>query len=849
MDRRRVVEVHGERSGSGFLLADGLVLTAAHLLFAAGRILGDEWAACEVAVRPAGGGVRYAARCAWARYEGPHRGLDAALLEITGLGWTPVTVARVRVGRLAGSAEARVHAFGFPDAVVRDGVAELSPVTGTVHTDSGAMSGRPEIVVDGGEPQRGPGQASLWAGLSGGPVFAAPGGVTDDVLLGIIVGDPAEFASRRLRMIPAPAVLADPVAATITERHCGRLAVISFPRPGSIVSLTGLRRVWGDVPPRNPGFIGRESVLASMRSALLGGGRAVAQALHGMGGVGKTQLAAEYAHQYADEYEVVWWIEAEQAALMGDQFARLAAELGCAEPAAPLAVVQRTVMAELRERERWLLIFDNAVRADDIARWLPARGGHVLITSRAYGWDEIAVPVEVDVLARHESAVILRNRLRGLSEAEADLFAAAVGDLPIAVVQASQFMAESGIPADQYADLLRDRAADVQQPLVAQTQVTFDRLQDKDPAAADLAIICAWLAPDSIPASWFCNAAIHLPGPLGASAADPVSWRQVVASLTRSTLARREHEDLAQHRLVQSIIRGPLAAGRAAEMREAAGLVLAANHPGDPGDPGNWPAWGRMVHHLVAVGPGDASSTAVKKLAVSATWYLTRRGNASGGRDLALQLRDRWQERFGPDDDFTLRAANNLADALRDLDRFREARDLDKDTLTRRRRVLGDDDRNTLISASNLAIDLRELDDSQAARELDEVTLQRRRELFGEDDPDTLSSASNLAIDLYNLGDVAAARALNEETLARRRRVLGEDNFYTLVSACNLANTLFDSGELQAACELDQDTLARRQRVLGVSHLESLLSAVQPCRRLHRAGDLPATRRPGYRDP
>ena len=189
MDRRRVIEVLGERSGSGLLLADRLVLTAAHLLFRGGRVLADERAAGDVMVRLAGGGDRHAARCVWARYEGPDRGLDAALLEITSPGWTSVAVAGVRLGRLAGSAEARVHVFGFPDAAVRAGVAELSPVTGTVHTDSGAQLGRPEIVVDG-EPGRGPEGVSLWAGLSGGPVFGAPGGVAGDVLLGVVAAIP-----------------------------------------------------------------------------------------------------------------------------------------------------------------------------------------------------------------------------------------------------------------------------------------------------------------------------------------------------------------------------------------------------------------------------------------------------------------------------------------------------------------------------------------------------------------------------------------------------------------------------------------------------------------------------------
>jgi hypothetical protein len=132
-------------------------------------------------------------------------------------------------------------------------------------------------------------------------------------------------------------------------------------------------RVW-NVPARNPGFTGRDQLLAELRERLLAGDRAVVQALRGMGGVGKTQLAVEYAHRFAAHYDLVWWINSEQAELIGDQ--------------APLWGLRWLCPARYRHRGsalggsgrtagagRWLLVFDNAERPEDIVPWLPGAGG------------------------------------------------------------------------------------------------------------------------------------------------------------------------------------------------------------------------------------------------------------------------------------------------------------------------------------------------------------------------------------------------------------------------------------------------------------------------------------------
>jgi len=546
-------------------------------------------------------------------------------------------------------------------------------------------------------------------------------------------------------------------------------------------------------------------MLADVRAALLSGGRTVVQALAGMGGVGKTQLAAEYAYRFASGYDVVWWIAAEQAGLIGEQVAALAAALGCVGPDTDLGTAGRTVLGELRRRERWLLVFDSAESPEDLAAWLPGGAGHVLITSRAHGWAEVAVPLEVDVLARAESVAILRDRAR-LPEEDADRVAAALGDLPLALAQAASYLAETGMPAGEYVTLVGPRAAQLlgegrpssyPRSLAAVTVLALDRLAGQDPAAAEVAGVCAFLAPEPVPSEWFPGAAAELPAGLADKVADPVAWRQVLGRVSRSALARTSEGGLLIHRLTQAIIRSCLPPERAAATRVLAEAILVASSPDETDVPGAWPAWARLLPHLLALDPAATSNPAMRNIACDAARYLIVRGDARSGHDLASRLYRQWGERLGPDDPQTLSAGHALSFALRQIGRSRDARQVSEDTLARYRRVLGEDHPDTLASATGLAGDLRALGETQAARELDEDTLARCRRVLGEDHPDTLASANDLASDLRALGETQAARELDEDTLARYRRVLGEDHPYTLNSANNLADDLRALGETE----------------------------------------------------
>jgi transcriptional regulator with XRE-family HTH domain len=607
-------------------------------------------------------------------------------------------------------------------------------------------------------------------------------------------------------------------------------------------------RLW-NIPARNAAFTGRGDLLAAMRKRLLAGYPAVVQALHGMGGVGKTQLAAEYAHRFAGSYDLAWWIDAEHGRLIGDQVAGLGQALGCIPAGAGSEAARAAVLAELRSRSRWLLIFDNAGAPADVAPWLPGDGGHVLITSRERGWDEVATPVEVDVLTRAESIEMLRRRVSRLTKADADRLAAELGDLPLAIAQAAGFMAHTGTQASQYLGLLQTRAGQLldrgapgsyPQSLAAATAVIAARLSGQDPAAAELANLCAFLAPEPIPEDLFTSTAALLPGELAARAADPLAWRQTLAHMARQSLARIDHRGLQMHRLTQAILRDRLTPAYASVTRRCTEAILAASDPGDPPNPATWARWAQLVPHVLAADLATTDNPALRQLARRVCWYLIERGDARSPQELMINLHRQWRDRLGQDHEHTLMAAHYLAWALLELGRYEEARGLNQDTLARRRRVLGADHPDTLNSAHNLALVLRMLGEVRAARDLDHDALARQRRIQGQDHPSTLRSASNLAADLRELGDVRAAQDLDRDTWERRRRVLGQDHPDALYSAHNLAADLRELGDVRAAQDLDRDTWERRRRVLGQDHPDALYSAHNLAADLRELGDVRA---------
>ncbi|MGH3755825.1 MAG: FxSxx-COOH system tetratricopeptide repeat protein [Pseudonocardiaceae bacterium] len=638
------------------------------------------------------------------------------------------------------------------------------------------------------------------------------------------------------------------------------------PPPSSTVPVAapaatgGLRLpgVW-NVGPRNTRFVGRDATLGQLAQRLRSGGTAVVQALHGMGGVGKTQLAIEYAYRYAGDYDVVWWISAEETGLIGEQYAALAAELGLTPPQADTASAAGALRACLRAQGRWLLIFDNAESPTDLHAWLPAGPGHILITSRNPGWGELATQVQIDVLPRPESVELIHVSRPGASDSEASRLAEALGDLPLALAQAGGFLAETGMPVGHYLDLLGTQAGELldQNPpyshprsLAAAIRVSTDRLGEVDPVALALVRVGAFLAPEPIPAEILTRpipATGHSAPPelaaLAAAVASPVAAHRSLGWVGNYGLARIDH-GLQLHRLTQAVLRDQLTDDSAAYRAYAQALLVAAD-PGEERDPASWPSWARLLPHLLATDPATSPSPGLRDLACRAAWYLYYRGESHPARDLAEYLHRQWCERLGPDARHTLRAAYILVRLLVDVGVYRQARRLGKGTLDRCRRVLGADDPDTLCAAHYFASCLHEGGEFEQARQLNTDTVTRRRRALGDDHIDVQRTAHNLGRDLRELGEVKAARQLHEGTFAYGRRMLGDDRPDTIFTATELGRDLHALGQLDAARQLHEDTLARARRALGDDHRWTMDCANSLTRDLLALGEFEAARRLG----
>ncbi|MBM7079886.1 FxSxx-COOH system tetratricopeptide repeat protein [Micromonospora humida] len=618
---------------------------------------------------------------------------------------------------------------------------------------------------------------------------------------------------------------------------------VPAPRPAADQPAVAADRpspVW-NLRTRDPNFAGRGSELAELRARLSSGGAAAVQAVHGLGGVGKTQLALEYAYRHRADYDVVWWISAEQSGAIGEQFSALGIALGVLDAQVDSVIAQSKVKEYLRRRDRWLLIFDNAEEPDALRLWLPDGAGHVLVTSRNTSWGQLARTLQLDVLPRVEAVELLTLRLARISATEAGQLAEDLGGLPLALAQAASYLAEFGMSVTDYRQVLREETLAVLgegQPagyphsLAAAATLSITALSGKDPAALAVLHLCAFLAPEPVPTDLVVTIARHADLQLGvlvplAQIIDkPLQRQRAISAVGASGLARVELGKITVHRLVQAIVRDQIDPAVAAELRVRIEAALGTVDPGNPRDTATWAQWSTILPHLLAADPARTDNPDLRLRARDAIVYLLCRGDSRPAQQLAENLYQEWKKRHGPDHVDTLRAATELVWAYRDLGQLDRLRPLIDDTLTRQINILGRDHPDTLRTASDLAVVHDELGNYQRSREIDEDVYARRVRVLGKDHPDTLNSAAKLVDALGDAGQPDQALEVADDVYRRLVRVLGEDHPDTLTFAVNLASTLGRLREYDRALVIADDAYRRFVQVLGDNHPNTLSAAM-----------------------
>jgi tetratricopeptide (TPR) repeat protein len=629
----------------------------------------------------------------------------------------------------------------------------------------------------------------------------------------------------------------------------------SDPVPAEPRYPKSIPQVW-NTPARNASFTGRNDVLDTLRDQLLGSSQAVVlpRALYGYGGVGKTQVALEYAHRYMAEYDIVWWVSAEQQELINPALAELAARLSLpiGDNIVGAAQAAREALRLGRPYARWLLIFDNADDPVEIKAHFPAGTGHILVTSRNPRWSTAAEPVEIDVFIRQESLDHLQRRVPSLTDEEADQVAEALGDLPLAVEQAGAWLAETGTTAADYMRQLATSSSqvlslnqpdDYPTPVAVTWRLAFDRLRSESPAAARLLQLCAFFAPEPIPMTLLQNdQMIKSLVSFDPQLREPRMIGALIRAIARYSLAKvdRGTNSVQVHRLIQAVVRASMETeDEVIAATHEVHLVLAAARPkkGEVDDPENWTDYDQIWPHLGPSRAAECEQDETRQLLIERVRYLWQRGQLDVALEFGSQIAASWAHEYHPDDMQALYLRFQIANVLRSQGRYAEALAEDTAVHARQREVLGDVHLHTLFTAGSIAGDLRGLGEFQQALKIDQERYDRFKENYGEDYRATLSAANNLAVDLRLIGDCFKARDLDAETLSRRKEVLG-DQPYTFHSAAMLARDLREAGDYVGSLELLREAYENYVGNVGEDDTGTLLTAQSLAVSLRKVGYL-----------
>jgi tetratricopeptide (TPR) repeat protein len=634
----------------------------------------------------------------------------------------------------------------------------------------------------------------------------------------------------------------------------GRRAKEAGPRfPGTGPEISNL-------PRRNPNFTGRRELLESLRANLRAGVRGAVlhtEAVHGLGGVGKTELALEYAHRYATDYDLMWWVVAERPPTVATSLVELAGRLGIGEAAEPAETIGE-LFDELRGQGRWLLVFDNAEAPQELADYLPPGGsGHVLVTSRYATWGRLAAPVRLDVLAREEAVAFVRKRIGVGDESVAAALVDALGGLPLALEEAAAYIEATGIGLDDYLELVDERMIELfglnapadtvqtdERRVATIWSVSLDRVRTEAPGAEALLALCAFLAPD-IPRSLLVEHAEVLPAELTEVARDLLRFNDTIRVLGRYSLVTATPNILALHRLVQAVIRTRLGKDAERQWAQVAIALLRDAFPSMSWELAIWPACQQLLPHVLAATEHaqrlDLAGQQVGWLLDRTARYLHGRGQYQEAKPVAQRALAVTQQALSPNHARVGERHAAVGRVLEALGDYQGARQHYQQALTIGETTEGQEAFAVGLRHSELGTVLWRLGDLAGARSHHKRALEIGQATAGPNHPTMASRHNNLGAVLHGLGDLVGARTQFERALEIGQATLGPNHPHMAIWHGSLGTALRRQGDLVGARTRYERALEITEATLGPQPPHHGHPAQRPRSRAARTG------RPGWR--
>jgi tetratricopeptide (TPR) repeat protein len=614
------------------------------------------------------------------------------------------------------------------------------------------------------------------------------------------------------------------------------------------VARTDFPSIWNVPFPRNLFFTGREDLLTQLHSQLESGRTAaLSQAISGLGGVGKTQLAVEYAYRFHQDYQAVLWAHAESTESLISSYTEIATLLNLpVKDAQEQTVILEAVKHWLQNHRDWLLILDNADELNMLSVFLPPRlGGHVIITTRAAAPGRFARRLLVETFSPEQGTLFLLRRA-GLIPLDADASQAPqedhelakqiteeMGGLPLALDQIGAYLETTGSGLAAYwekyqqhrVELLKEyrgMEADRPQPVATTWSLSFQRVEEKSPPAADLLRLCAFLAPDAIGEDMLMQGADTLPPTLSVAVKDGYLLDLAIETLRAYSLVARDTQtkSLAVHRLVQTVLRDSLPVE--VQKQWMLQVVALVNQAFPDVEFTTWPQCERCLPHALIcaqwVKQAQIATPAAMRLLDQLGYYLTVRGHYSEAEPFSQQAFSLREQQLGASHLDTATSLYHLAFLYKKQGKFREAEPLLQQALSIREQQLGPDHPDTADCLDDLALLYEEQGKYTEAERLYQRALSIREQQLGPDHPDTAMSLNGLA-GLYEIwGRYAQAEPLVLRSLSIREQRLGSAHPDTANSLHRLSVLYRRQGKYTQAEPLALRSLTIREQQLGPEH-------------------------------